>query len=36
MEWRPHGQRVSVVSALLGEYAGAYGAAWNATQEERV
>lgn len=29
-EWRPHGQRVKVVPAVLGEYAGALGAAWNA------
>ena len=30
MEWRPHGRRVSILPAQLGEYAGAYGAAWNA------
>ena len=29
-EWRPHGRRVRVVPAALGEYAGAMGAAWNA------
>ena len=29
-EWRPHGRRVNVVPAALGEYAGALGAAWNA------
>lgn len=29
-EWRPHGQRVRVVPAALGEHAGALGAAWNA------
>ena len=29
-EWRPHGQRVRVVPATLGEHAGALGAAWNA------
>jgi glucokinase len=28
-EWRPHGRRVKVVPAALGEYAGAIGAAWN-------
>jgi hypothetical protein len=30
IEWRPAGRRVSVVRATLGEWAGAYGAAWNA------
>lgn len=30
MEWRPHGQRVRLVTATLGEYAGAVGAARNA------
>ena len=30
IEWRPAGRRVSVVPARLGEWAGAYGAAWNA------
>jgi glucokinase len=29
-EWRPAGHRVSVAPATLGEWAGAYGAAWNA------
>ncbi|QOV90523.1 ROK family protein [Humisphaera borealis] len=29
-EWRPHGHRVKVVAAALGEYAGAIGAARNA------
>jgi glucokinase len=29
-EWRPHGRRVRVVAALLGEHAGALGAAYNA------
>jgi len=29
-EWRPAGRRVSIVPATLGEWAGAYGAAWNA------
>ena len=28
-EWRPHGHRVRVVPAALGEYAGALGAAYN-------
>jgi glucokinase len=28
MEWRPGGNRVNVVLAQLGEWAGAYGAAW--------
>jgi glucokinase len=31
-EWRPHGRRVKVVPAALGEYAGALGAAWNGLQ----
>jgi glucokinase len=31
-EWRPHGRRARVVSAALGEYAGAIGAAWNGMQ----
>jgi glucokinase len=30
VEWRPHGHRVAVVPAALGEWAGALGAAWNA------
>jgi glucokinase len=34
LEWRPNGQRVKIVPAQLGEYAGAYGAAWNAMREE--
>jgi glucokinase len=29
-EWRPHGCRATVVPAVVGEYAGALGAAWNA------
>ena len=29
-EWRPHGRQARVVPAVLGEYAGALGAAWNA------
>lgn len=28
-EWRPHGRRAKVVPPVLGEYAGALGAAWN-------
>jgi glucokinase len=36
MEWRPNGRRVKIVPALLGEYAGAYGAAWNAMREENA
>lgn len=28
-EWRPHGRRARIVPAMLGEYAGALGAAWN-------
>jgi glucokinase len=31
-EWRPAGHRVRIVPATLGEWAGAYGAAWNARQ----
>lgn len=34
MEWRPHGHRVRIVPALLGEFAGALGAAWNAMRED--
>lgn len=30
IEWRPAGRRVGIVPATLGEWAGAYGAAWNA------
>jgi glucokinase len=33
-EWRPHGRRVRIVPAMLGEYAGAIGAAWNALRED--
>jgi glucokinase len=33
LEWRPHGHRVLVRPALLGDFAGALGAAWNARQE---
>ncbi len=36
VEWRPHGQRVKIVPAKLGEYAGAYGAAWNAMNQEQM
>jgi glucokinase len=31
-EWRPHGRRAAVVPAVLGEHAGALGAAWNAME----
>jgi glucokinase len=34
-EWRPHGHRVKIVAATLGEFAGAIGAAYNAMQIER-
>ena len=30
MEWRPHGHRVEIRKATLGNWAGAHGAAWNA------
>jgi glucokinase len=30
LEWRPGGHRVRIVPAALGEWAGTYGAAWNA------
>lgn len=30
MEWQPGGHRARIVPAVLGEYAGALGAAWNA------
>jgi glucokinase len=33
-EWRPGGARVRIVAAELGERAGAFGAAWNALQEQ--
>ena len=29
-EWRPGARRVAIVPAILGEWAGTYGAAWNA------
>ena len=35
VEWRPGGARVKLLSAKLGEYAGAFGAARNAFQPER-
>lgn len=31
-EWRPGGSGIRLVAAGLGEWAGAYGAAWNAGQ----
>jgi len=31
-EWRPAGERVKILPAKLGEWAGTYGAAWNALQ----
>ena len=34
MEWRPAGTGMRVVPAELGEFAGAYGAAWNAKHHE--
>jgi glucokinase len=34
-EWRPAGHTASVLPAQLGEWAGTYGAAWNATHAER-
>ena len=34
-EWQPHGRRVRIVRAMLGEYAGALGAAYNAIQQLR-
>lgn len=32
VEWRPHGHRVPILRAALGEWAGAIGAAWHANQ----
>ncbi|MBW2465291.1 MAG: ROK family protein [Deltaproteobacteria bacterium] len=32
-EWRPDNQKVTIRKAELGEWAGTYGAAWNAIQE---
>jgi glucokinase len=34
-EWRPHGHRAKVVPAVLGEHAGALGAAWNALRRRQ-
>jgi glucokinase len=34
-EWRPHGHKVKIVAASLGEFAGAIGAAYNAIQHSR-
>jgi len=36
VEWRPGGQRAHIVRAELGEWAGAFGAAWNALQHRRL
>ena len=33
MEWRPAGHQVRIVPAELDDWAGAYGAAWQAMQE---
>jgi len=35
VEWRPTGSRVAVFPAQLGEFAGAYGAAWAASETRR-
>ncbi len=35
VEWRPGGHRVRIVPATLGEWAGTYGAAWNALNFEK-
>jgi len=35
-EWRPHGHRVKIVPAKLGDEAGALGAAWNAMHYDRT
>ena len=35
-EWRPAGHRVRIVPARLGEWAGAYGAAWNAAASKSL
>jgi glucokinase len=32
-EWQPGGARVKILPALLGEFAGAFGAAWNALKQ---
>ncbi len=34
-EWRPDGHRVTIRKAVLGEWAGTHGAAWNAIQKEK-
>lgn len=34
-EWRPHGRRAAAVPAVLGEHAGALGAAWNALRRRQ-
>lgn len=34
IEWQPAGHRVPIVPAQLGEWAGTYGAAWNALNQE--
>ena len=36
IEWRPAGRRVGIVPGALGEWAGAYGAAWNARNLSRT
>ena len=36
IEWRPAGRRVGIVPGALGEWAGAYGAAWNARNLSRA
>jgi glucokinase len=33
VEWRPGAARVKILAALLGEFAGAFGAAWNALRQ---
>ena len=30
VEWRPGGHQVKILPAQLGDFAGAYGSAWNA------
>jgi glucokinase len=34
IEWRPQGHRVKIVAAGLGDWAGAFGAAWHAMQQQ--
>jgi glucokinase len=36
MEWRPAGHRVRIVPAALGEWAGTFGAAWNALKRDHT